>query len=100
MAVFPLPVADGIYSLRFYQTGTGTAAFSGNQWLFAHPVTGLTAWSKGIRVTATGGDMEISFDGTNVHGKIKSGATAEYWDRCEAGIAIRGNTFTFIIEAW
>jgi hypothetical protein len=60
-------------------------------------------WSMGIRVVNDGtGDLEISFDGTNVHGRLKAGEIANYSRRHEAGIAVRGNggTPTFKIEAW
>ena len=57
-------------------------------------------WSGGIRVTASGADIEISFDGTNVHGLIKSGTSAVYYKRYEAGIAFRGAGGTAYVEAW
>lgn len=56
-------------------------------------------WAGTIRVTAVGGDIEFSFDATNVHGKVLSGTSAIYRDRFEAGIALRG-TGSFIVEAW
>jgi len=48
------------------------------------------------------GDLEISFDGTTVHGTINASVDFVYAGRYEAGIAIRGNggTPTYIIEAW
>ena len=98
---FPAPLPSGIYSLRFYQTGTGTAAFSGNQFAFEHPDgSGNRAWSNNIRIKATGVDVEFSFDGTNVHGKVTAGTEVIYNERHEGGIAVRGNGATFLIEAW
>jgi hypothetical protein len=51
-----------------------------------------------------GDNIEVSFDGTNVHGVIVPGETRRYQDRHEAGIAIRtqptkGNS-AFRVEAW
>lgn len=60
-------------------------------------------WSQNIRVINTGGgDLEISFDGENVHGYIGTGEAVTYWDRYEAGIALRlaAGTPSFIVEAW
>lgn len=57
-------------------------------------------WSKAIRVTAAGATVNISFDGVNDHGQIAAGATAEYWDRYEGCIYIKGAASTFVVEAW
>jgi hypothetical protein len=60
-------------------------------------------WSERIHITNTGGnDIEISFDGTNVHGVIPAGTTREYEDRREAGIALRspGGASSARVEAW
>jgi hypothetical protein len=58
-------------------------------------------WASNIRiVNAGGGDLEISFDGVNVQGLVPSGEIYEYNERYEAGIAVRGNGVTFVIEAW
>lgn len=101
MAVFPLPLPSGIYSLRFYETGTATADFTDNQWAFTHPDgSGNQAWSHGIRiVAAAGAALAITFDGVNTHATVASGETVEYLDRCEAGIAVSGSG-DFQIEAW
>lgn len=57
-------------------------------------------WANAIRISVTGGDIEFSFDGTNIHGKVLSAqSTAIYRERLEAGIAVRG-TGTFYVEAW
>ena len=49
-------------------------------------------------------DLELSFDGTNVHGYVKAGEVREYFDRIEAGIAVRfpggGGAGAVAIEAW
>jgi hypothetical protein len=56
-----------------------------------------------MRITNTGAnDLEFSFDGTNVHGIVLAGQSADFSNRREAAIAVRGvggNT-TFVIEAW
>ena len=72
MSIFPLPLPSGIYSLRFYETGTASSSFTANQWQFLTPDgLGNQAWSKAIRVVAaSGATLSISFDGVNVHGKI------------------------------
>jgi hypothetical protein len=62
-------------------------------------------WSMGIRVVNDGtGDMEVSFDGVNVHGRLKANEIATYYRRHEGGIALRGaggvGTPTFRVEAW
>jgi hypothetical protein len=56
-------------------------------------------WANNIRLTVTGGDLEYSFDGTNVHGRVLSGTSVLYRNRIEAGIAVRG-AGTFYVEAW
>jgi len=53
----------------------------------------------------SGNDLEFSFDGTNVHGKVLAGEVLEYEDRREAGIAIRpastgAFTVAYRIEVW
>ena len=52
-----------------------------------------------------GKDLEISFDGVNVHGVVVAGETRTYDVRREAGIALRplGNgafTVAYRVEAW
>lgn len=98
----PPPLPDGISpSLRFYITATATANFADRGYSFTHPTDATKqAWSQGIRIRATVADLEISFDGTNVHGRVASGATAEYYDRHEGGIYVRGTGSVFFLEAW
>jgi hypothetical protein len=68
---------------------------------FEDSVPKTMIWADTIRViNSGGGDLEISFDGENVHGLVPSGATHVYRGRNEAGIAVRGNGVTFVIEAW
>jgi hypothetical protein len=60
-------------------------------------------WSMGIRIANDGAvDIEYSFDGTNVHGRVKAGEVATYFRRHEAGIAVRttGASSAVRIEAW
>lgn len=61
-------------------------------------------WPNTILV-ANGGatPIEISFDGTNVHGKIKSGEVRIYRNRMESGISVRepgAGAIAFSVEAW
>ena len=130
-ASWPPRPASGRHSIRFYATGTATANFADNAFMFingagANPFTPLPEvtggstvvpappsgtgvasggtpapqiWAQTIRVESSG-DVEISFDGTNVHGKIlAAGGDVIYRNRFECGISIRGSG-TFIIEAW
>lgn len=148
---WPPRVPSGTRSLRVYLTGTTTALFSDNGFIFAdvanaNPYTPLpyvapggerttvavpaTPWGSGkdnhdtnpdpaagpiiapppkmiwcrallIRA-GSGGAVEFSFDGTNVHGSVAASGERLYFDRFEAGIALRGagGTPTFTIEAW
>ncbi len=61
-------------------------------------------WSGNIRVCNDGeGDIEFSFDGINVHGRLKAGEVFQYRNRYESGMAVRGYdgaTSAFRIEAW
>lgn len=58
-------------------------------------------WADTIRICNDGdGTLEFSFDGTNVHGQLLTGEKVIYRNRHEGGIAIRGNTFAFRVEAW
>jgi hypothetical protein len=87
----PLPeVTGGSTTVPLTPSGTGVA--SGGT-----PAPQI--WAQTIRVVSTG-DVEISFDGTNVHGKILAAeGMVIYRNRFESGIAIRG-AGTFRIEAW
>lgn len=101
---FPAPQPSNMKSLRFYQTGALTANFADNKWAFerpdpADPAIPEQGWSYHLRIVVTGGDLEYSFDGTTVHGKVLSGSDALYQKRHEGGIAVRG-TGTFYVEAW
>lgn len=61
-------------------------------------------WAGTIRIKNDGaGDLEYSFDGTNVHGIVKEDEELIYRNRYEAGISVRGvaaATPSFRIEAW
>lgn len=99
---FPAPYPTNRRSIRFYATGTATANFDDRKYAFSIPGTSPAeqGWSNGIIVRATVADLEISFDGTNVHGKVPSGSSYFYWNRYEGGIAVRGLASEFTIEAW
>lgn len=69
------------------------------------PVTGAEGpsaqiWSSRIRICATGGTLEFTFDGTHVHGQVLSGESFYYTQRFESGISVRGAGVTYRIEAW
>ncbi len=102
--VYPPPFPSNRKSLRFYETGTATGAYSGNEFAFEYPdprypAEPEQAWSNSIRVRATTTDLNISFDGVTDHGFIPAGEAQVYWDRYEGGIAVKG-AGTFHIEAW
>lgn len=88
--------SSGDISLTF--TGAAVVPYNGSTVTVDYD--GLQGWSKGIRITSeAGGYVEISFDGTNVHGRVDDGAVVEYFDRYEGGISLRGSG-DFIVEAW
>jgi hypothetical protein len=85
----PLPEVTGGSTVVPRNAGTGVSSDG----------TPAQLWAQTIRVVSSG-DVEISFDGTNVHGKIlTAGGDVIYRNRFESGIAIRG-AGTFTIEAW
>lgn len=61
-------------------------------------------WSSYIRVFNDGiAAIEVSFDGANVHGKVKAGEVVEWRHRIEGGIALRsvdGTAVPYRAEAW
>ena len=101
---YPAPFPSNRKSLRFYETGTATGDYSANEFFFVRvdpkkPSEPEQAWSNSIRVRATSGDLNISFDGSTDHGFIPAGEAITYWSRYEGGIAVKG-AGTFHIEAW
>jgi len=156
---WPPRPASGLRSIRFYVTGSATASFGDNAWLFVDQVTANTIdptpylapgdtttkvqvgdldrggspmggreiaqdaappqhesppatqqaspkaqlWANTIRIVNEGlGDLQVSFDGTNVHGYIPASSEVIYRERFESGICLRGvgATPTFHVEAW
>ena len=98
---FPGPFADNIYSLRVHETASGSAAFDDNKFEFFHPEkTDLQVHSQAMRIRATGGVIEFSFDGTNVHGTVLAGTEVIYEDRHESAIYLRGAGAVFFLEVW
>jgi len=99
---FPAPSPSSVKSLRFYATGAATANFVDNE--FAFEIAGSSpsdqGWAGTILVRAVSAAVEISFDGTNVHGYIPAGEVTTYRNRYEGGIAVRGVGATFYVEAW
>jgi hypothetical protein len=59
-------------------------------------------WCRYLRICNDSGstDLEFSFDGTNIHGRLKPGEKLDYNTRYEGGIALRGNGAAFRVEAW
>lgn len=58
-------------------------------------------FAHAIRIFNDGGaNLEISFDGVNVHGVVKAAESLLYLSRHEAGISVRGAGVPFRIEAW
>ena len=77
---YPPPFPSNYKSLRFYATGTPTANFVDNQFSFERPdpkdpSEPEQGFSQSIRIVATSGNIEYSFDGTNVHGFVPGIAT-------------------------
>lgn len=151
---FPARLPSGRRSIRFFVTGTATAAFSDSAYLFyddtgANPFTPTpyvppgaetqvvnignqttspgspmgtgrdprdanynipfaqqaqpkpVIWCSSLRICNDGvGDLEFSFDGTIVHGVVKSGEKLEYRNRYEGGISVRGAGLVYRIESW
>jgi hypothetical protein len=104
--ITPAPYVPAGSSVQFNAplapTGTGGGP-AGSDPSQAPPTVSPMLWSGNVRVCNDGsGDLEFSFDGTNVHGRLKSGEQFQYRNRYEAGIAIRGVSATplFRVEAW
>lgn len=102
MAEFPAPFPTNRKSLRVYETGTGTGSFSDNEFPFSQPDSDDQAWSNSIRIINDDdtAELEISFDGSNIHGIVKPNSEVIYRDRYEGGISVRGDGAEFTIEAW
>lgn len=86
--------------------GTGVSKLNANP----DPAAGPTLappipliWCRALLIkAAAGGAVEFSFDGVNVHGSVTASTERLYFDRFEAGIAVRGagGSPLFVIEAW
>jgi len=128
-------------SLRFYKTGSTTANFEDNAYLFSGnadaipfvptpvvrpgstevvnldgptpygtgtanaPTTVPMLWCSALSIINASDtyDLEVSFDGTNVHGVVLAGERMTYRDRYEAQVSLRGvggATVEFHVEAW
>jgi hypothetical protein len=67
------------------------------------PATVPMIWSYGMRVvndSTADTDLEISFDGVNIHDKLKKGEEVLYRNRIEAGISVRGAGALYRISAY
>lgn len=96
---FVAPGSNVTVNVSATPTGTSQIAEDANAVNGASPKAMI--WSKSIRIfNDSAADLEFSFDGVNVHGVVKPADTALfYWDRFEAGIAVRG-LGAFRVEAW
>ncbi len=75
------------------------------QWTQADQAVPLPQiWPCTIMVVNNGAAaIEISFDGTNIHGRVKSGESRTYRERFESGISLRGvggAAVAYWVEAW
>jgi hypothetical protein len=78
-----------VRSYDFYTAGTAGAAFVFEE--FVDPTVPSAFISTGIIVVNDGaGDMQISFDGTTIHGLIKASEVITFDWRRKKGIYIRG----------
>lgn len=57
-------------------------------------------WAGNIRISVATADLEFSFDGVTVQGKVLAGESVIYRQRFESGIAVRGAGAVYRIEAW
>jgi hypothetical protein len=105
--------ANTFLPIPFVAPGSSTVVAVGTTGIPGSPLGGgeqdkeatkPSIFSCSIRIVNIGaGDLEISFDGTNIHGYVKENAEVIYKDRYEAGIALRGvggATPTYRVEAW
>lgn len=93
------PVTTGSTTNPLTPTGTGSQGVASQLTAPDRPMI----WSGNIRIcNDSTGDLQFSFDGTNIHGVIKAAEVFMYRNRYEAGICVRGvgGTPTFRIEAW
>jgi hypothetical protein len=111
---YPPPFPSDVKSLRFYETGNATADFGDNEFAFERPdpkdpAEPEQAWANSIRIRAvdvipaSNAELEVSFDGTNVHAIIPANDAKVFEWRHVGGIAVRNAAAavaTFHIEAW
>ena len=123
-ATWPPRRPSGTKSLRFYVTDTATAnphvplpnvvagssaavdvSNEAGTGLASPSSTGAAGplaqiWSGNIRISVATADLEFSFDGVTVQGKVLAGESVIYRQRFESGIAVRGAGAVYRIEAW
>lgn len=87
----PLPQINPSTPTVVPPTPFGSGSASGNT-----PLPQI--WAQTIRIVAAGA-VEISFDGTNTHGKVAAGTEVIYRNRFESGLALKGSG-VFTVEAW
>jgi hypothetical protein len=91
-----------IKSYDFYNAGTAGAAFALQS--FLDTTTGVNFISTGIIIVNDGaGNLQISFDGTTVHGLIQPAEVITFDWRRKKGIYLRGiggSTPNWRLWAW
>lgn len=93
----PTTTSEGVTNNPLTPTGTGSQGVVSQLTASERPLI----WSGNIRIFNDGnGDLEFSFDGVNVHGRLLKGEYHMYRNRYEAGISVRGSGHAFRIEAW
>lgn len=108
IGVGPAKPSGVAFSIRFFKAGAGTANFEDNAYLFVaqaganpYPTAPASLYSSAILIrNEGGGDLEFSFDGVNIAGRVPAGAERIYRERHESGIALRGAGINFEVEAW
>lgn len=88
---------NGVGSGSFYATVTGTGSFV--EYTFVDPTDSVNFVSYGIRLLVTGASVDVSFDGTAVHGVCPVGDHV-FLNRRQKSIWIRGVGATVRVYAW
>lgn len=101
----PLELTDqSVQSLRFFQSGTTTDSFV-EVAMTSAPSNGFGSATGTIDVQNTSAnDMDLSFDGTNVQGRVTANSTKTFRNRHEKTMHVKstvgGSAATFLIHAW
>jgi hypothetical protein len=73
------PFPSGIISLRFYQTGSASASYSANQWLFQYPTNATFTAEPQTTVPNTDGVQLGPFNFQTLHPKLTTAAVTINW---------------------